>query len=563
MSIEAMKRCINANNGILEYDCIYHNVRVVNVFTETVCDMDVATLDGYFCALAPKNKKAKKYVDCHGKYMAPGLMDAHMHIETSHLNPNSWAEITLPHGTTGIFFDAMMSGSVYGKNYVEILNRMIEKIPTHVFYQIPSRVPSNLDLETTGGVIGVKEVKELIQDSNAVSLGEVNYISVLRSETEILEKIAAVKKENKIINGHCPQISKDDINTVAAVGVTDDHESMTYNELFNKLSRGLTVMIREGSIEPNVEELITGVIANNLPIDNLLFCTDDKYPVDLIEKGHMDYALNKAIHCGLNPIKAIKMATLNTAKYYHLDNRLGSITPGREADFFLFENLEEICPDQVYIGDILVADQGKTVYKVADNKEFMDHSIAFNELFEPEELQYKKFGPQVWCRVMEVHPNDLCPEEIHCELTVENGFIQPNVKDDILPIVVVNRYGQDRNIGKGFIKGLMVKEGAIASSLSSEGNNIVACGANYEDMALAINSLKDMDGGMVIVKDGIVLAENRMPIGGIMYNCSAKETIKQLGMVEDKLTEIHCENKKAFTYMCVATAPSIPSLGLT
>ena len=234
MEEETLLRRIRANAGALEYDQIYHNAQVVDVFTERIRLMDVAILDGCFCALNPGHHHAKEHVDCKGQYMAPGLLDGHMHIETSHLNPVAWAQATLPHGTTGIFFDAMMSASVYGPEFLTVLKSLLQKVPTRVFYQIPSRIPAKAELETMGGILGPDEVRQLLADPQTVSLGEVNYLSVLQEEPGILAKILSARNQNCLINGHCPEIAPEDINTVAAVGITDDHESTTFQELAEK-----------------------------------------------------------------------------------------------------------------------------------------------------------------------------------------------------------------------------------------------------------------------------------------------------------------------------------------
>lgn len=563
MNIEKMKRCVAANNGEIPYDCIYQNAKVVNVYTESVMKADVATLDGCICAINPSNCEAVHYIDCKDLFLAPGFWDAHMHIETSHLNPASWAEITLPHGTTGIFFDPMMSGSVYGEACFDMLEQLFEQVPTRVFYQIPSRVPISEEIETTGGVIDADSIQRLMNRKKVSSLGEVNGISVIRGEESTFWKMQRAKEAGKRINGHCPKSTWDELNAVAVAGITDDHESVTYQELVQKLSLGFNVMVREGSIEPNVEALIRGVVENNLPIDHLLFCTDDKYPVDLMKNGHVDYAVNKAIDCGLDPVKAIKMATLNTAEYYGVSNLYGSITPGRMADMILFRDIEHIVPEQVYIGDKLVAKDGKIIDAIDYGRMPKDDSLHLRKQLTQEDLYICSSNPQECCRIMQVCKNDLCTRELEQMVKSCEGVLQADVEQDILPIAVIERYGKEGGIGKGFIKGLQLKRGAIASSLASEGNNIVVCGTEYKDMAVAVNELVRMGGGMIIVEKEKVLAKNPMPIGGIMYDCSAEEAITRLQKIEETLGELDCKNRDAFTYMCVATAPSIPVLGLT
>lgn len=561
--IEILKRRIAANKGVIPYDIIFENVNVVDVFTESIRRMNVAIVDGVICALNPNNMNAREVIDCSGDYMAPGFLDAHMHIETSHLNPVSWAEATIPHGTTTIFFDAMMSASVYGASYQNTLQNMIDQIPTRVYYQIPSRIPGKIDLETIGGILDSATVAELLNNPKSVSLGEVNYSAVLEQDDEILKKIAYALDKNKKINGHCPECATEDLNTVAAVGITDDHESMKYQELYEKLSRGMTVMVREGSIEPNVEALIEGVVHNNLPTDNLIFCTDDKHPIDLVEKGHIDYAVNKAISCGLDPIKAIKMATYNTARYFGVSDKIGSVTPGRCADLILFDSLDKIILKRVYVGGQLVAQDGKILYETNSCDTYADHSIKITGTIGENTFKIASEGLAAKFNVMKIKENNLCPEAVIRELKIVDGYAVPDVINDILPISVVERYGHNGNIGNAFIEGLGIKKGAIASSMASEGNNIVVCGVSYSDMVTAVYELEKMDGGMVIVCNGQIIERSAMRIGGIMYDMDIENVINTMTSIRSKLSEIGCDNPLAFTYMGVATAPSIPSFGLT
>lgn len=568
-----IERSIRMNKGLVPYDKLFTNVNLINVYTETIMEQASVALCGEkICAVNPKFTEASETVDGHGLYMVPGLLDAHMHIETSHLNPFSWAQATLPHGTTTIFCDIMVYANVEGEAAIRRFDAMAERIPTRVFYQIPSRVPALEGLETNGGRIDADCIEREVSHPKVVALGEVNLSSVLQEHAETLAKIRTAKEAGIRINGHCPSFGWQELNLGAAAGITDDHESMTAEELKQKLALGMTVMVREGSIEPNVEALVKGIVEEGLPTDNLVFCTDDKMPKDLVQQGHIDYAVRKAVSCGLPVMKAIKMATLNTAKYFRLDHLLGSITPGRYADFLLVSDLKELKLEQVYISGKQTAVGNRALYEFERSGLHAENTVRL-----PEELDLRikavPFSEKAadilqtqssrLCRIMKINHNSLEVTEKQAEMQVESGTITADLEADILPIAVIERYGKNGNIGKALIQGLGIRRGAIASSLSAESNNLVTSGTSYSDMECAVKELARIGGGYTIVQDGKVLCSCPMPVGGVMYDCSLEESLSFSEKLEAGLREIGCTNAKTFTYMNVATAPTIPKLGLT
>lgn len=577
-----IERSIRMNKGLIPYDKIFTNVNLVNVYTETIMEQACVALCGEkICAVNPKFTEAAETVEGHGMYMIPGFLDAHTHIETSHLNPFSWAQATLPHGTTTIFCDIMVYANVEGAAAIRKFDAMAAQIPTRVFYQLPSRVPALEGMETNGGRLDADCIAAEIKNPQVVALGEVNLSSILQENEQTLAKIKTAKEAGVRINGHCPSFGWQELNLGAAAGITDDHESTTAEELKRKLALGMTVMVREGSIEPNVEALVKGIVEEGIPTDNLVFCTDDKMPKDLVRQGHIDYAVRKAVSCGLPIMQAIKMATLNTAKYFRLDHLLGSITPGRYADFLLVSDLKELKIEQVYIGGKQAAEGNCAWYEFerrglnAENTirlpaapDFCIKAAPFSEegadILQADTAQGRgrRRGSRL-CRIMKINHNSLEVTEGQAEMPVADGMIKAHVESDILPIAVMERYGKNGNIGKALIQGLGIRHGAIASSLASESNNLVTSGTSYSDMECAVKELARIGGGYTIVRDGKVICFCPMPIGGVMYDCSLEETLSFSEKLEAGLAEIGCTNAKAFTYMNVATAPTIPKLGLT
>jgi len=558
---------VEAALGIIPFDVLLTNLKIVNVYTEEIIEGTLGIKDGKIAAVSPTHCNAKEIIDCNNKYAVPGFIDAHMHIETSHLNPTAWAELTIPHGTTAIFADPMMLANVSGEKGIGDFNKMIQDIPMHAYIQIPSRIPASENLETSGGELTPQRTGKLLIESNVASLGEVNAGSVLSLQNSILEKMVYAKEHNKIINGHYPAPSWNGLNGLVASGVGDDHESISYEELKQKLSLGLVVMVREGSMEPNLEPLIQGVVADNLPTDNLIFCSDDKHPSDLLEHGHIDHSVKKAISLGLPPTTAIKMATLQPAKYFGLDREIGSLTPGRWADILLCDNLEDMSITQVYHKGVLVAENGEIREQLLMDYERYYHelcnSIVLPSELKPDNLGIKTENSSEKILAISVKQDQLIVSTLVDTLSSENGMLKADTQKDILPISVIERYGKSGNIGCGFIHGLQLKKGAVGCSMAQESNNVVVAGCSYEDMHIAAKELEQIGGGMVVVLNGELAAVVKMPLAGIMCTCSAKEYIRQQQQLIETLEKLGCTNKSIFSHLSIATCTTIPKLGLS
>lgn len=547
--------------GNVVFDLLLEHGRLVNVYTEEIMEeVSVGVLAGRIAAINSASSQAKEKVDLHGAFLVPGLLDAHMHIETSNLNPHAWEQLVLCHGTTTAFCDPMELANVYGSEGIELFGELTKPLKMHIFTQIPSRIPAIEGYETNGGKIGSQEVERLLKRPEVSSLGEVSAVSFLNGEKELFAKLSAANAAGKIINGHYPMPEWNGLNAFVAAGISDDHESVSYEELKQKLCLGLPVMVREGSIEPNVEALVKGIVKEGLPTDSLMFCTDDKSALDLLEKGHVDYAVRKAVELGMSPIQAVKMATLNTARHYHMEQEIGSITPGRRADFLVVTDLEHLVIKDVYVDGKKVDTEERKEINYPDR---VFHTIHLPENFSADSLKIRTENEHPTVRVIRIAKNELTTTEQRVRLKVGNGVLCPDIANDILPVAVIERYGKNGNVGNAFVQGLQIHEGAIASSHAQEANNLVVCGTNYEDMELAVRKVAEIDGGMVVVKNNQVLYANPMPIAGILYECEAQEALERMKALREAVQKTGCPIPEVFSYLSVLTAPSIPQLGLT
>ncbi|RYD06956.1 hypothetical protein N752_01305 [Desulforamulus aquiferis] len=326
---------LRAASGHEAADMYIGNVKIVDVYTESIFAGSLVIKNGKIVAINPDwPVEAKVVLDGKGRFAVPGFMDAHIHIEPTLLSPEALASVIVPWGTTTLFADPMEIANVAGLAGVEALLNNIDELPYRIYIQVSSRVPTAPGLETTGGVLGVGEVSELLDSNISASLGELDPSKILSVKEEYLAKIISARNKGKVTNGHAIGLSWNKLNVYAAAGLSDDHESVTYEELFERLRLGIKALIREGSTERNVEALVKGVVEHNLPIENLLFCTDDKHVNDIAREGHISYNVQKSIQLGLDPIKAIKMATINIAKHFRVDHLLGALTPGRMQIFF-------------------------------------------------------------------------------------------------------------------------------------------------------------------------------------------------------------------------------------
>jgi len=472
--------------------------------------------------------------------------------------------VIVPWGTTTLFVDAMEIANVAGIDGLKALVKDTDKLPFRMFLEIPSRVPTAPGLETAGAELGVREVEELLSMTESVSLGELDPSKILGVREEYLQKVSTSLNLGKICNGHAIGLNAEMLNVYATGHLSDDHESVTYEELLERLRVGIKALVREGSSERNARELMSGVIKHDLSTENIMFCTDDKHVQDIFKEGHISYNIQIAIDLGLNPVKAIQIATINAAKHFRLDHMLGSLTPGRQADIVLLDDLKMIRPAAVYKDGRLVAENGKSV--PCEQKQYPDE--LFHTVHLPEELSESSFSirancKKAKCRVISLIKDQIINEEIKEWMPVINGEVHADTERDILKLTVVERYGKNGRVSTALVTGFNLKKGALASSVSHDHHNIVAVGCNDTDILTAIRELGKMQGGFAAACDGSIKGSVALPLAGLMSLESPDEVMHQMDKLDAVVREMGCPISAPFMSLSFISLPTVPQLGLT
>ena len=347
-TFEEIKATVEAGLGRRSCDTKLANVRLVNVFSGSVYPTSIYIANGRIVSIDPEaNLEACEVIDCHGQYALPGLIDTHMHFESTMLSPEALASVVVPQGTTTLCADLMEIANVAGKDGLRTMLESISRLPYRMLIEVSSRVPTAPGLETTGAVLDASEVADIMGWDESMSLGELDPSKILFVKDEYLHKVADTLARRKIVNGHAIGRLGQELNVYASAGISDDHECVNAEEMEQRLKVGMCVLIREGSSERNVDALVKGILDRNLPTDNLMFCTDDKHARDIQVEGHINYNVTRAIELGLDPMRAIQMATVNAARHFRIEDEIGSITPGRLADIILVDDWRDVRPTTV------------------------------------------------------------------------------------------------------------------------------------------------------------------------------------------------------------------------
>ena len=556
---------LEAASGLRPVDLLLENVKLVDVFTNEIRDCAIAVYGGKIVGTGSMpGITAKERVDCNGMYAMPGFLDAHVHIETTLLTPAELGKAVVGWGTTTLFVDAMEIANVAGMEGLTALVEDADNLPFRTFLEIPSRVPTAPGLETAGARLGASEVKELLTLKNAVSLGELDPSKILGMREEYLEKVVAALEFGKICNGHAIGLTPAELNIYATGHLCDDHESVTIEELRDRMRVGVKALIREGSSERNAKELLTGVLAEGLPTENLMFCTDDKHINDIFEEGHISYNVQTAIDLGMNPVEAIKIATINAAKHFRLEHMIGSLTPGRQADIVFVEDIQSIRPVWVYKDGKRVATAGQ----VAPCTQKAFPAALFQTVHLPKDFSEKSFAIPVdarraKCRVIELIADQIINRQTEAWMTVEDGGLQADVSRDVLKLAVVERYNQGGNVSVALVRGFGLTRGALASSVSHDHHNIVVVGTNDTDMCLAVRELERLQGGFAAAADGVVIDSIALPLAGLMSTLPAEEVMQSMARVNASACTLGCRMNAPFMSLSFISLPTVPALGLT
>ncbi len=499
---------------------------LVDVFNEDIYPAEIRFSGGVIECVKPVEDKFDQYI-------LPGFIDAHIHIESSMLVPSRFAETVVPHGTTSIVSDPHEIANVLGIEGIKYMINDAATVPLNFFFTAPSCVPAT-PFETSGAIIKAKEIYDLLISDEIVALGEMmNFPGVLGDDPEVMAKIEAAKKHKKPVDGHAPLLSGEDLCKYVGAGISTDHECTLLEEVKEKRKLGMKIMLRQGSSAKNLADLIH--------IGGDFIVSDDKHPEDLL-KGHVDIMLKDAVELGLDPVKAVKMVTINPATHYNLNT--GLISPGKAADLVLVDNLKNFNVKEVFINGNVVAQKRKPLFSINPLK--LQGTFNLNNK-KSEDFEIPSTKKEEKIRVIRAMEGQLLTEESEALLTVINGNIKADIENDTLKIAVIERYGHNRMMN-GFIQGFGLQKGAIASSVAHDSHNIIVVGTDSKDMAVAVNKLVENNGGLVVVSNNNIYSL-KLPVGGLMSTESAEEVSFKLEKLHGILKEMGCKISSPFMTM--------------
>ena len=557
LSNEKIKEMILAARGDLVPDLVLKNARIVNVFTNDIEPGDVAVKDGYIVGIG--EYEGKEEIDIGGKVICPGLIDGHIHIESSMISPSEFAKAVAPHGTAAVIADPHEIANVAGTDGIRFMIEASAGLPVDIFFMLPSCVPAT-PLDESGAELSAAELEPFYKEDQVAGLAELmNSYGTVRADEEIIRKIQGANSCGKRIDGHAPFLTGKDLNAYITSGVGSDHECSSFEEALEKLKRGQYIMIREGTAARNLEALLP--LFDDKYCDRCMLVTDDKHGNDLIDNGHIDYIIRKAVKAGKNPLNAIKMATLNTAAYFGLKNR-GAIAPGYIADIIVLSDLDDFSVEKVFKNGCLTVDGGKFVREIkapaVDKEKYSRVFKSFNlREIKPSDFEIRDEGTRK--RVIKVIPGQILTEE----LIVESSSKEAETDKDIIKLAVIERHKDSGHTGVGFVTGYGLKKGAIASSVAHDSHNLIVAGCSDSDMALAANTVRENGGGLAVVCDGEVLSSLPLPIGGLMCDMDAHEVEDRLSVMKEQARQLGVnEGIDPFMTLAFTALPVIPKLRL-
>jgi adenine deaminase len=542
-------------SGLKKAELVLKNAQIINVFNASIEMGDIAIQDGMIAGIGWYS--GIKEIDLKNRYVCPGFIDGHVHIESSMLVPHQFAALVMPFGTTSVIADPHEIANVSGMEGIRFMLNSAKQVPLDVFVMLPSCVPATI-FETSGRSIEVKDILQMKKWDHVLGLGEVmSYPSVIQGDKMIHAKIKAM--QDYPIDGHAPSLTGKDLNAYIASGIKTDHESTTLEEMNEKIARGLYVHLREGSQTRNVKDLLSGIHAENK--HRMLFCTDDKHPQDITLEGHINYNVNLAIKNGISPFWAIQMATINTSTCYGL-KRYGAIAPGYYADLLVFESLAEIKPIQVYKKGELVAENGQV--------RFMTNPIHCQEVINSVNIDLSKIHLELplkksAVKVMGLIDNNVTTKHFIRHVNVVNGYYQHDNQSDLLKLAVIERHHASGNIGLGLVEGYGLKNGAVAMTIAHDSHNLIVLGDSDHDMLLAIETLYKNQGGICLVKNGEVVDILSLEISGLMTQSDALSVRLKLQNMENIARDMGVKPSidDPFLQLAFLSLAVIPELKLT
>lgn len=544
---------------------------LVDVFTGETYQADVLCRGGMIVRVIPEDgasgaagaaiDEGAKTVDARGLYVLPGLVNGHMHLESSMLTPAEYSRAVIPHGTTCVVADPHEIANVLGLGGVRSLISRSQGALCDFRFTAPSCVPATA-METAGASLGPAEVESLLADPLVPALGEMmNYPGVINGDPSVLAKLAAARRYGKPVDGHAPGLTGGDLSTYVAAGVASEHEAVTLAEAREKMRLGMWIMVREGSAARNLAALLD--LAVRARGERMMLVTDDRHPDDLLASGELDEVLRRAVAGGLDPVAAVRMATLNPATYFGLRDR-GVVAPGRIADLWLVRDLEGFQAEAVIKTGRLVWSGGAWDDGVVDGQSEPDCPMA-NSVHLPRDLsRLLRMPPRTGlAHVIGVVPGQIVTKSLAWEVRVDEAGAVSSPRGDVARLAVIERHGLRGSVGSGFVSGLGLRAGAIASTVAHDSHNLVVAGATEGDMLAAAEALARCGGGFCVVRDGQVLAILPLPYAGLMSNLPAVDVAREMQAVNMAARELGCELESPMMTLSFLALPVIPELKLT
>jgi adenine deaminase len=556
---ERLQKQIAAASKRKKADLVLKGAMVVDVFNVTTFQADVAICDGMIIGVG--DYEGEKEIELNGTYIVPSFIDGHVHIESAMVPPEEFSKVVLPHGVTTVIADPHEIANIGGLPAVQYMVEASKGLPLDVKMMAPSSVPAT-PFEHNGADLSAKEVSQLIRNGEVHGLAEVmDYPAVLKGEEEMVTKLLAAHENDCVIDGHAAGLDETALNTYLTAGIRNDHEAVSSEEAKQRIKRGMYVLMREGTAAKDMEALIGSVTPYNAR--RFVFATDDKHLDELVEDGSIDASVRKAIKLGIDPIQALQMASLNAAECFGLKTK-GAIAPGYEASFIVLSDLEKITIEAVYVKGEKVVEEGQLINEVRDSlqpPEFLLSSVRMKN-WGPDALKLR-LGSTI-AKIIGVELGSIVTKSLCEEVTIEDGLFKPSIEKNQLKLVVAERHHELGHFGVGIVKGISLKQGAIATSISHDSHNIIACGVDDESLTLAIKELERIQGGLVVVSKGKVLAALPLELGGLMSIAPHEVVMKQLKQVDRGLVELgYTGESNPFLTLSFLALPVIPSLKLT
>jgi adenine deaminase len=558
--MDKLQRRIEMARGILPADLVLRNARLVNVCSGECYPADVAVADGLVVGISEPGAgyRGREERDVEGRWLAPGLIDGHMHIESTMLVLSEFARLVVPRGITAVMLDPHEFANVMGVEGIRYVLASGRGLPLTTYVMLSSCVPAS-SFESPYRVLMAEDLLPLLEEERVLGLAEMmNMPGVLQGDEQVLAKILATRRRGLVVDGHAPGLNELDLNAYATAGVMSDHECTTLEEARRRLRLGMWLMIREGSAACNLDALLP--LVQELHPPRVFFVTDDRDPLDLTTRGHIDSMVRRAIELGLEPVEAIRLASLNTAHYFRLADR-GAVAPGCVADLVVLDDLRTFQVESVYKDGRLVAESGRLLVETPTTTfPGVTETIHLGEIGLRDLRMPGRPGP---VEIVGIEPGQITTRHLREEAPLRDGEIVADPARDLLKLVVIERHHASGRVGLGLVKGLGLRRGALASSVAHDAHNLVIAGVSDEDILQAALVLQEMGGGFACVVDGEVRARVPLPLAGLVSPLPADELVRQLAALDAAAAELGCTLAHPCMTLSFLSLSVIPSLKLT